>query len=54
MKIRPDNLTEPDLIEFNLLDEGDKEENSQKICVKNAINHLQQTINGIKASDLQG
>ncbi len=40
------------LVECNLVNDGDTEETSQRICLLNRINDLETNINGISVDDL--
>lgn len=42
------------LVDWMMLDDGDTEETSQRICVLNKLNDLEMAINGIEPADLKG
>jgi len=42
------------LVDWMLLNDGDTEETSQRICVLNKLNDLEMAINGIEPSDMKG
>ena len=42
-----------ELIDKSILQTGEKEEDCQKICLLNALNHLEHTITGVEDTDIK-